>query len=114
MKNEVRLGNFVEVKNSTLGEGTKVSHLTYVGDADVGKRVNFGCGSVLVNYDGKEKFRSSIGDDSFIGCNANIVSPVRIANNSYVAAGTTVTKDVEEFELAIERGEQVNVKDWAH
>lgn len=112
VKNEVRLGNFVEVKNSTLGEGTKVSHLTYVGDADVGKRVNFGCGSVLVNYDGKEKFRSSIGDDSFIGCNANIVSPVRIANNSYVAAGTTVTKDVEEFELAIERGEQVNVKDW--
>lgn len=112
VKSDVRLGNFVEVKNSTLGEGTKVSHLTYVGDADVGKHVNFGCGSVMVNYDGREKFRSSIGDDSFIGCNVNVVSPVRISNNSYVAAGTTVTKDVEEFELAIERGEQVNVKDW--
>lgn len=112
VKNEVKLGNFVEIKNSTLGEGTKVSHLTYVGDTDVGKHVNFGCGSVMVNYDGKEKFRSSIGDDSFIGCNVNVVSPVRIADNAYIAAGSTITEDVESFELSIERGKQVHVKDW--
>lgn len=112
IKDEVKLGNFVEVKNSTLGEGTKVSHLTYVGDTDVGKHVNFGCGSVMVNYDGREKFRSSIGDDSFIGCNVNVVSPIRISDNAYIAAGSTITEDVDSFELSIERGEQVHVKDW--
>ncbi|NLM05317.1 MAG: bifunctional UDP-N-acetylglucosamine diphosphorylase/glucosamine-1-phosphate N-acetyltransferase GlmU [Tissierellia bacterium] len=112
IKNKAKLGNFVEVKNSNIGEGTKIPHLTYVGDADVGKSVNFGCGSVVVNYDGIKKTRSSIGDDSFIGCNANLVSPVRLDGNCFIAAGSTITKDVEEYQLAIERGEQRNIDGW--
>lgn len=112
IRDDVKLGNFVEVKNSNLGKGTKVSHLTYIGDCDVGEGVNFGCGSVIVNYDGKEKHRSSIGNDVFIGCNANIISPLSIGDNSYIAAGSTITKDVSEDALAIERGEQMEKKDW--
>ena len=75
---DVKVGDFVELKNSTIGEGTKISHLTYVGDADVGRKVNFGCGTVLVNYDGNRKYRSTIGDHCFIGCNTNLVSPVHM------------------------------------
>ena len=77
---DVKVGDFVELKNSTIGEGTKISHLTYVGDADVGRKVNFGCGTVLVNYDGNRKYRSTIGDHCFIGCNTNLVSPVHIGD----------------------------------
>ena len=75
---DVKVGDFVELKNSTIGDGTKIAHLTYVGDADVGRRVNFGCGTVLVNYDGNRKYRTTIGDDCFIGCNTNLVSPVHV------------------------------------
>ena len=101
----VKIGDFVEVKNSVIGERTSVSHLTYVGDSDVGSNVNFGCGVVTVNYNGEKKFRTTIGDNAFIGCNTNLVSPVKIGNSAYTAAGTTVTKDVPDGALAIERGE---------
>ena len=83
---DVKVGDFVELKNSTIGDGTKIAHLTYVGDADVGHRVNFGCGTVLVNYDGNRKYRTTIGDDCFIGCNTNLVSPVHVGDGAYTAA----------------------------
>ena len=108
----VRIGDFVEIKNSTIGDYTKVSHLTYVGDADVGKHVNFGCGSVLVNYDGVNKHRSTIEDYAFIGCNTNLVSPVKIGEGAYTAAGSTITLDVPKESLGISRGKQVNKEGW--
>ncbi len=100
----VKIGDFVEIKNSTIGEGTAVAHLTYVGDSDVGKKVNFGCGTVTVNYDGIVKSRCVIGDNCFIGCNTNLVAPVKLGKGVYTAAGTTVTKDVPDYALAIDRG----------
>ena len=109
---KVHLGNFVEVKNSNIDEGTKVSHLTYVGDSDVGKRVNFGCGTVTVNYDGKHKHRTVIGDDVFIGCNTNLVAPVKVGDGAYTAAGSTITEDVPADSLGIARARQVNKIDW--
>lgn len=108
----VHLGNFVEVKNSTIDTGTKVSHLTYVGDSDVGKRVNFGCGTVTVNYSGKAKYRTTIGDDVFIGCNTNLVAPVTVGDGAYTAAGSTITDDVPENALGIARARQVNKLGW--
>jgi len=110
--NNVKIGDFVEIKNATLEEGTKVSHLTYVGDADVGKHVNFGCGTVLVNYDGKNKFRSTIEDDAFIGCNTNLVSPVTVHKGAFIAAGSTITEDIPDNSLAIARARQVNKLGW--
>ncbi len=104
IKTGVKIGDFVEIKNSTIGEGTAVAHLTYVGDSDVGKKVNFGCGTVTVNYDGIIKSRCEIGDHCFIGCNTNLVAPVKLGKYAYTAAGTTVTKDVPEYSLAIDRG----------
>ena len=108
----VHLGNFVEVKNSTVGENTKVSHLTYVGDSDVGRDCNFGCGTVTVNYTGKEKFRTTIGDHVFIGCNTNLIAPVKIGDYGYTAAGSTITDDVPANALGIARARQVNKIDW--
>ncbi|MBO4854268.1 MAG: glucosamine-1-phosphate N-acetyltransferase [Oscillospiraceae bacterium] len=108
-----RVGDFVELKNSVLGNGTKVSHLTYVGDSDVGQRVNFGCGTVTTNYDGKHKYRCTIGDDVFIGCNTNLVAPVTLGNGSYTAAGSTITEDVPEDALALARSRQSNKLGWA-
>jgi len=102
---DVKIGDFVEVKNSVIGKGTSVSHLTYIGDSDVGKNVNFGCGTVTSNYDGENKFRTVIGDNAFLGCNTNLIAPVKVGNSAYTAAGTTVTKDVPDGALAIERGE---------
>ena len=102
----VKIGDFVEVKNSVIGDKTKVSHLTYIGDADVGKRINFGCGTVIVNYDGKKKHRTIIEDDVFIGCNTNLVAPVTVKKGSYIAAGSTITKNVPEDVLAIARARQ--------
>jgi bifunctional UDP-N-acetylglucosamine pyrophosphorylase/glucosamine-1-phosphate N-acetyltransferase len=108
----VKIGNFVEVKNSTLGAGTKAAHLGYIGDADVGAGVNFSCGAIVVNYDGYKKSRSEIGDGAFIGCNANLVSPVRVEPHGFVAAGSTITRDVPEDALAISRDRQRNVEGW--
>lgn len=108
----VRIGNFVEIKNSTLGPGSKSAHLTYIGDADVGADVNFGCGSVVVNHDGYHKHRSTVGDAAFIGCNVNLVSPVRIAPHAFLAAGSTITTDVPEDALAVGRARQRNIEGW--
>lgn len=108
----IKVGDFVEVKNSTIGDGTKISHLTYIGDSDCGERINFGCGTVTVNYDGKKKFRTTIEDDVFIGCNANLVAPVTLKKGSYVAAGSTITKEVPEKNLAVARSRQVNIEGW--
>lgn len=108
----VHLGNFVEVKNSTIGSKTSVSHLTYVGDSDVGEGVNFGCGCVTVNFTGKEKFRTTIGNHAFIGCNTNLVAPVTVGDYGYTAAGSTITDDVPENSLGIARAKQVNKVNW--
>ena len=110
---KVHIGDFVEVKNSVLDEGTKVAHLTYVGDSDIGKRVNFGCGCVTVNYDGKNKARCKVGDDSFIGCNTNLVAPVSIGEGAYTAAGSTITDDIPSDALGIARARQVVKDGWA-
>ena len=107
-----RIGDFVELKKSTIGNGTKVSHLTYIGDATVGERVNFGCGTVVVNYDGYHKYRTEIGDDCFIGCNTNLVSPVKLGDRAFTAAGTTVTKDVPAGALSVARSRQTNLEGW--
>ena len=108
----VRIGNFVEVKNSVLGEGVKADHLSYIGDADVGAGASFGCGSIVVNYDGIAKHRTQVGPRAFIGCNANLVAPLRIAEDAFVAAGSTVTKDVPALALAVAREKQKNIEGW--
>jgi N-acetylglucosamine-1-phosphate uridyltransferase (contains nucleotidyltransferase and I-patch acetyltransferase domains) len=107
-----KIGDFVEVKNSTIGEKTSVSHLTYIGDSDVGSHINFGCGCVTVNYDGKNKYRCNIGDNSFIGCNTNLVAPVTVGKGAYIAAGSTITDEVPKDTLAIARARQVNKTGW--
>ena len=109
----VRCGDFVEVKNSTIGDGTKISHLTYVGDSDVGKNINFGCGTVTVNYDRVHKSRTVIDDNAFIGCNTNLVAPVSVGDGAYTAAGSTITDDVPAGALGIARARQVNKPQWA-
>lgn len=108
----IKVGDFVEVKNATIGDGTKIAHLTYVGDADVGQKVNFGCGTVVVNYDGEKKHRTIIGDNAFIGCNTNLVSPVVVEDNAYTAAGSTITNTVPANSLAIARARQENKENW--
>ena len=107
-----RIGDFVELKKSTIGNGTKVSHLTYIGDATVGERVNFGCGTVVVNYDGYHKYQTVIGDDCFIGCNTNLVSPVTLGDRVFTAAGATITKDVPAGALAVARARQTTLEGW--
>ena len=108
-----KIGDFVEVKNSTLGDGTKASHLTYIGDSDLGNDINLGCGVVFVNYDGTNKYRSTIEDGAFIGCNTNLVSPVNVGKGAYIAAGTTVTKNVPEDALCVGRARQKVIEGWA-
>jgi bifunctional UDP-N-acetylglucosamine pyrophosphorylase/glucosamine-1-phosphate N-acetyltransferase len=108
----IKVGDFVEIKNSHIGDGTKISHLTYIGDADVGKNVNFGCGTVVVNYDGQTKHRTTIGNDAFIGCNTNLVSPVTVEEGAYTAAGSTITKTVPKNSLGIARAKQENKEEW--
>ncbi|MEA4825119.1 MAG: DapH/DapD/GlmU-related protein, partial [Clostridium sp.] len=110
----VRVGDFVEIKKSTIGNGTKVSHLTYIGDAEVGSGCNFGCGTVVVNYDGKHKNKTIIGDNVFIGCNANLVSPLEIEDETYIAAGSTITKKVPSGALAVARAKQSNKEGWVY
>ncbi|SHH96244.1 bifunctional UDP-N-acetylglucosamine diphosphorylase/glucosamine-1-phosphate N-acetyltransferase GlmU [Clostridium grantii] len=107
-----RIGDFVEIKKSSIGNGTKVSHLTYIGDAEVGEDCNFGCGTVVVNYDGKKKHKTIIGDNVFVGCNTNLVAPVEVEENSYIAAGSTITKKVPKESLAVARARQVVKEGW--
>ncbi|MGI6392474.1 MAG: bifunctional UDP-N-acetylglucosamine diphosphorylase/glucosamine-1-phosphate N-acetyltransferase GlmU [Candidatus Izemoplasmatales bacterium] len=107
-----RIGNFVEVKKSTTGANTKASHLAYIGDATVGKNVNFGCGSITVNFDGQNKYQTTIGDDVFIGCNVNMIAPINIEEGSLIAAGSTLNKNVPKGSLAIARAYQVNKENY--
>lgn len=112
LAHKVKIGNFVEVKNSNVGEGSKLPHLSYIGDTDMGSGVNMGCGTITVNYDGKKKFRTTIGNDCFIGCNSNLVAPVTVKDGAYVGAGSTITKEVPENALAIARERQTNITRW--
>ena len=112
LSDKVKIGNFVEVKNSVVGEGTKFPHLSYIGDSDVGSKVNIGCGTITVNYDGKKKHRTTIEDKVFVGCNSNLVAPVTVGSESYVAAGSTITKDVPSRALAFGRARQVVKENW--
>lgn len=108
----VKIGDFVEIKNSDIGVNTAVAHLTYVGDSDVGRGVNFGCGCVTANYDGINKFRTKIGDHAFIGCNTNLIAPVEVGENASTAAGSTITKPVPANSLAVERGQMRIIENW--
>lgn len=108
----VKIGNFVEVKKSVFGENSKASHLSYIGDAEVGKNVNIGCGSITVNYDGNNKYVTKIEDNVFIGCNSNLIAPVTIENGAYVAAGSTITNNVPSEALSIARARQVNKENY--
>lgn len=113
IKEDAHIGNFVEVKKATVGKNTKVGHLTYIGDATLGENINVGCGTVFVNYNGKDKNHIEVGDNAFIGCNANLVAPVKVENNTFIAAGSTITKDVPADALAIARARQVNKEKYA-
>ena len=110
---KVKIGNFVEVKNSTMAEGSKASHLAYVGDVDVGARANLGAGTIVCNYDGFDKYRSTIGEDAFIGSDTALVSPVTIGKGAYTGTGSVITKDVPDGALGVARGRQVNLEGWA-
>lgn len=109
---DTKVGNFVEIKKSTIGKGSKVNHLSYVGDAELGDGVNIGAGTITCNYDGANKHKTEIGDNSFIGSNTTLVAPVSVSEDSFVGAGSTVTKDVEAESLAIARAKQRNIKGW--
>ena len=110
--NQVKVGNYMEVKNSTVGDGTKLPHLSYIGDSDVGSGVNIGCGTITVNYDGKIKHRTTIGDHAFVGCNSNLVAPVKVGDYAYVGAGSTITKDIPAKALSVARARQRNIEGW--
>lgn len=108
----VKIGNFVEVKNSDIGVGSKLPHLSYIGDCDMGSGVNMGCGTITVNYDGVHKFRTKVGNDAFVGCNSNLVAPVTVEDGAYIAAGSTITKTAPSEGLTIARARQVTLKGW--
>jgi bifunctional UDP-N-acetylglucosamine pyrophosphorylase / glucosamine-1-phosphate N-acetyltransferase len=114
IEENVKIGNFVEVKKSSFGKGSKASHLSYIGDAEVGSNVNIGCGSITVNYDGKNKFLTRIEDGVFVGCNSNLVAPVTIGKNAYIAAGSTITNDIPAEALSIARARQVNKENYVN
>ena len=107
-----KVGNFVEVKNSVVGVGSKIPHLSYIGDTDMGSGVNIGSGTITVNYDGKHKHRTTIEDEAFVGCNSNLVAPVVIGKSAYVAAGSTITKNVPGSALGVARARQTNIEEW--
>lgn len=114
IKNNAKIGNFVEIKNAIIGEGSKVSHLAYVGDAEIGRNCNVGCGAIFVNYNGKEKQKTVVGDECFIGSNCNVVAPVNIESRSYICAGTTVTQNVNTDDFVIGRVRQQVKQNRAH
>ena len=111
--NSARVGDFVEVRNSVVGDGAQLSHLSFVGDADVGKNVNLGCGVVTANYDRVKKYRTTIENGAFIGCNTSLIAPVTVGEGAYIAAGSTVTDDIPAMALAVARTRQSNKRDWA-
>lgn len=112
LANNVKIGNFVEIKKAIIGEGTKVPHFIYLGDCEVGEKCNIGCGTITCNYDGFHKSKTIIGNHSFIGSNSNLVAPVNIGNETFIAAGSTITDDVPDYALAIARQRQTNKEDW--
>ena len=108
------IGNFVEIKKAEIGENSKVGHLTYVGDATLGKDINVGCGTIFSNYDGVKKFHTNVGDHSFIGAGSTLIAPINVADHTFIAADSTITKDVDKYDMAIARGRQVNKPDYWH
>ena len=112
LADNVKIGNFVEIKNTQVGTGSKVPHFIYLGDCEVGEKCNIGCGTITCNYDGFNKSKTKIGDHVFIGSNTNLVAPIEVGDNAFVAAGSTITDDVPEYALAIARGRQVNKENW--
>lgn len=112
LSNKVKIGSFVEIKKAIIGEGTKVPHLSYMGDCEIGEKCNIGCGTITCNYDGFHKSKTIIGNHSFIGSNTNLVAPVTLGDNTFVAAGSTITDDVPSDALAIARQRQINKEDW--
>lgn len=112
LANHVKIGSFVEIKKAIIGEGTKVPHLSYMGDCEIGEKCNIGCGTITCNYDGFNKSKTIIGNHSFIGSNTNLVAPVTLGDNTFVAAGSTITDDVPEYALAIARQRQTNKENW--
>ena len=112
LANNVKIGNFVEIKKAIIGEGTKVPHFIYLGDCEVGEKCNIGCGTITCNYDGFHKSKTIIGNHSFIGSNTNLVAPVKIGDETFIAAGSTITDDVPDYALAIARQRQTNKEDW--
>jgi bifunctional UDP-N-acetylglucosamine pyrophosphorylase/glucosamine-1-phosphate N-acetyltransferase len=109
---EAHIGNFVELKKTTLGRGSKASHLAYLGDAAIGDNVNIGAGTITCNYDGEKKHQTVIGDGAFIGSDSQLIAPVTVGRGAYVAAGSSITDDVPDGALAIARGRQVNKEGW--
>jgi len=112
IRTTAKIGNFVEVKKSVVGRGTKANHLAYIGDSTLGENVNIGAGTITCNYDGFEKHQTIIGDRVFVGSNVELVAPVKVGNDASIGAGTTVTKDVPDGALATSRVPQKNIQDW--
>ena len=112
LANKVKVGSFVEIKKAIIGEGSKVPHLSYMGDCEIGEKCNIGCGTITCNYDGLHKSKTIIGNHSFIGSNTNLVAPVTLGDETFVAAGSTITEDVPDYALAIARQRQTNKEDW--
>jgi len=108
-----KIGNFVEIKKSTIGEGTKASHLSYLGDAEIGKNVSSGAGTITCNYDGTKKHKTTIEDNVFVGSDTQFIAPVRVGKGAYIGAGSTITKDVPSLSLAVSRTEQRHIEQWA-
>ena len=114
LSDEVKIGNFVEIKNAVIGKGTKVSHLAYVGDAEIGCDCNIGCGAIFVNYNGRKKNKTKVGNECFIGSNCNVIAPVEIQSRSYICAGTTVTENIRTDDFVIGRVRQEIKQNRAH
>ncbi len=112
LEDKVKIGSFVEIKKAIIGEGTKVPHLSYMGDCQIGEHTNIGCGTITCNYDGFNKSKTIIGDNCFVGSNTNFVAPVKLGDNTFIAAGSTITEDVPEYSLAIARQRQINKENW--
>ena len=108
LKSGVKVGDFVEIKNSQVGEGSKIPHLSYIGDAEIGCDVNMGAGTIVVNFDGRNKYKTVVADGAFVGCNSNLVAPVTIGRGAFVAAGSTITNDVPAGALSLARARQVD------